>query len=140
MKGQTEPKSIARDLRFAKDYGGPRVDEFSGKPKEAIAKLMDEKRGYVPEAFYHPEIGHIDLVWGNKNYGLAHILHKHDPKILGRLEAMLKKGEVNVVKYGENAEVRLGNNKAVVALQWRGESKSWLLTAFDMNERKGRFS
>ncbi len=66
------------------------VDEFSGKPKEAIAKLMDEKRGYVPEAFYHPEIGHIDLVWAIRITALL-IFSITRSKDFRQLEACLKR-------------------------------------------------
>ncbi|WP_458861454.1 putative barnase/colicin E5 family endoribonuclease, partial [Helicobacter pylori] len=40
----------------------------------AINKLLETKKGFVAGAFYKEGLGDIDLVWGNKDYGLEHIL------------------------------------------------------------------
>ena len=36
----------------------------SGKPEEAVDKLLQEKQGFVPKAFNKDGIGDVDLVWG----------------------------------------------------------------------------
>ena len=52
----------------------------SGKPKEAIDKLLEQKQGFVPKAVNKKGIGDIDFVWGEqdyntgKGYGLEHII------------------------------------------------------------------
>ncbi|WP_459177798.1 putative barnase/colicin E5 family endoribonuclease, partial [Helicobacter bizzozeronii] len=71
--------------------------EFEGKGAQAVAKLLQEKRGQVAGAFYREDLGesggYIDLVWGAsatdlkglkgangkplKPYGLSKILEKH---------------------------------------------------------------
>ncbi|EBD1777526.1 DUF3519 domain-containing protein [Campylobacter jejuni] len=44
---------------------------FEGfKGKEAVLKLLEEKRGQVKGAFYKEGLGEIDLVWGGGNHGL----------------------------------------------------------------------
>lgn len=54
-------------------------EEFQGiKGKDAIEKLLQEKHGYVKDAFERNEIGSIALVWGNKNGGLLHTILKRD--------------------------------------------------------------
>ncbi|ENH9466453.1 hypothetical protein ABW253_001444, partial [Campylobacter upsaliensis] len=58
-----------------KDEFGINFEGFKGK--EAIEKLLEEQRGQVKGAFYKEGLGEIDLVWGDKNYGLEHILNKH---------------------------------------------------------------
>ncbi|ENH9465453.1 hypothetical protein ABW253_000408, partial [Campylobacter upsaliensis] len=58
-----------------KDEFGVNFEGFKGK--EAIEKLLEEQRGQVKGAFYKEGLGEIDLVWGDKNYGLEHILNKH---------------------------------------------------------------
>ncbi|GAA8817204.1 hypothetical protein VN1328_06630 [Helicobacter pylori] len=40
----------------------------------AINKLLETKKGFVAGAFYKEGLGDIDLVWGNKDYGLEHII------------------------------------------------------------------
>lgn len=54
-------------------------EEFTGvKGSEAIEKLLNEKRGYIKNAFERAEVGSIDLVWGDKNGGLCHVIYKRD--------------------------------------------------------------
>ncbi|UOR60044.1 hypothetical protein [Helicobacter pylori] len=44
----------------------------------AINKLLETKKGFVAGAFHKEGLGDIDLVWGNKDYGLEHILQKRE--------------------------------------------------------------
>lgn len=41
---------------------------------EAINKLKNEGRGYIPSAFHRDDIGNIDLIYGNECIGLKHII------------------------------------------------------------------
>ena len=52
-------------------------DTFRGKAKEAFTFLMREKSGDALGVFYRDGVGDIDLVWGDTNGGLAHIISKH---------------------------------------------------------------
>ncbi len=47
----------------------------------AINKLLETKKGFVAGAFYKEGLGDIDLVWGNKDYGLEHILKRRIEKL-----------------------------------------------------------
>lgn len=49
---------------------GPNYSEFEGDGLGAINKLLETKKGFVAGAFYKEGLGDIDLVWGNKDYGL----------------------------------------------------------------------
>ncbi|MFB1346557.1 DUF3519 domain-containing protein, partial [Helicobacter pylori] len=55
---------------------GPNYSEFKGNGLGAINKLLETKKGFVAGAFYKEGLGDIDLVWGNKDYGLEHILKR----------------------------------------------------------------
>lgn len=55
---------------------GKNHPEFYHKGKEAVAYLLKVKKGQVAGAFYRDDIGDIDLVWGNDNFGLKHILKR----------------------------------------------------------------
>ncbi|WP_165511000.1 DUF3519 domain-containing protein [Helicobacter pylori] len=55
---------------------GTNYPEFALKPKEALEKLLQERNGQVAGAAYREDLGGIDFVWGNKDYGLEHILEK----------------------------------------------------------------
>ncbi|MFA7934531.1 DUF3519 domain-containing protein [Helicobacter pylori] len=57
---------------------GTNYSEFALKPKEALEKLLQEKNGQVAGAAYRDDLGGIDFVWGNKDYGLEHILKKRE--------------------------------------------------------------
>ncbi|EJB16399.1 hypothetical protein HPCPY1962_0731 [Helicobacter pylori CPY1962] len=57
---------------------GTNYPEFALKPKEALEKLLQEKNGQVAGAAYREDLGGIDFVWGNKDYGLEHILKKRE--------------------------------------------------------------
>ncbi|MGL2878371.1 DUF3519 domain-containing protein, partial [Helicobacter pylori] len=80
---------------FGKNY-----PEFALKPKEALEKLLQEKNGQVAGAAYREDLGGIDFVWGNKDYGLEHILKRREDQAIakGLSEAEAKEYALNVVK------------------------------------------
>ncbi|MFP6028554.1 DUF3519 domain-containing protein, partial [Helicobacter pylori] len=80
---------------FGKNY-----PEFALKPKEALEKLLQERNGQVAGAAYRDDLGGIDFVWGNKNYGLEHILKRREEQALnnGLNEQQAKEYALNVVK------------------------------------------
>ncbi|RKU96026.1 hypothetical protein DDP38_04915, partial [Helicobacter pylori] len=79
---------------------GTNYPEFALKPKEALEKLLQEKNGQVAGAAYREDLGGIDFVWGNKDYGLEHILKRREEQALnnGLNEAEAKEYALNVVK------------------------------------------
>ncbi|MFP6137449.1 DUF3519 domain-containing protein [Helicobacter pylori] len=93
----------ASDLQHAttplKEFG-TNYPEFALRPKEALEKLLQEKNGQVAGAAYREDLGGIDFVWGNKNYGLEHILKRREEQALnnGLNEAEAKEYALNVVK------------------------------------------
>ncbi|MBH0283394.1 DUF3519 domain-containing protein, partial [Helicobacter pylori] len=79
---------------------GTNYPEFALKPKEALEKLLQEKNGQVAGAAYREDLGGIDFVWGNKDYGLEHILKRREEQAIakGLNEAEAKEYALNVVK------------------------------------------
>ncbi len=114
---------------------------FRGKAKAALEYLSRLKSGQAKGVFYRPEIGEIDLVWGDaptaySGKGLAHIDRKH-VQTLGDFSSMEEAIEVidDVIKNGafteQNARTAVfdkDNYRVVVA---RDEAGNWVLTAFD---------
>ncbi|UFG19761.1 DUF3519 domain-containing protein [Helicobacter pylori] len=119
------------------------------KMMAAINKLLETKKGFVAGAFHKEGLGDIDLVWGNKDYGLEHILKR-------RIESYIKKGlkpefaeqrALNLVrtipeaiekgKVGRDAQGRLKieTKDILVALRdnWQGEplKSRWVITGFE---------
>ncbi|WQV53767.1 DUF3519 domain-containing protein [Helicobacter pylori] len=80
---------------FGKNY-----PEFALNPKEALEKLLQEKNGQVAGAAYREDLGGIDFVWGNKDYGLEHILKRREEQAIGKglNETEAKEYALNVVK------------------------------------------
>lgn len=124
---------------------GPVYHQFHGKPKEAIRHLMKTQTGEVPGAFYHSEVGEIDLVWGeyhpeNQNgFGLKKIIEKHGHefqswglKIEEVLPTIIQGGIVNR-KLSSKKHIVLEHRifRGVVKLDWNEKRKQFLMTAYE---------
>ncbi|EPY0440349.1 DUF3519 domain-containing protein, partial [Campylobacter upsaliensis] len=118
------------------DEFGVNFEGFKGK--EAINKLLEEQRGQVKGAFYKEGLGEIDLVWGDENFGLRHILNKHGDEfedIAAELEEIIAKGEV--VKDNDRATLKyIKENGDIFKIglkqNWKGEptKNKWIITAY----------
>ncbi|EJB48645.1 DUF3519 domain-containing protein, partial [Helicobacter pylori] len=84
MQKESE-KGIKKPKLETPSEWGPNYSEFKNDGLGAINKLLETKKGFVAGAFYKEGLGDIDLVWGNKDYGLEHILKR-------RIESYIKKG------------------------------------------------
>lgn len=120
---------------------GPMLTEFKGDAQGAIAKLKEMKGGEAIGALHHPDIGAIDLVWGEEGknahdgFGLSKLVRWH-PEVLGDLQNIV--ASMQVVKRSENrVMLESAEHKGGVRLQWDGVRKHWLLTAFRKDEAKG---
>ncbi|WP_198515998.1 DUF3519 domain-containing protein, partial [Helicobacter pylori] len=147
MQKETK-KGIKEKLETPSEWGH-NYSEFKNDGLGAINKLLETKKGFVAGAFYKEGLGDIDLVWGNKDYGLEHILKR-------RIESYIKKGlkpkfaeqrALNLVrmmpeviekgKVGRDAQGRLKieTKDILVALRdnWQGEplKNKWVITGFE---------
>jgi len=114
---------------------GDIYDQFRGKPQEAIFFLSQKRGGEAVGALHHKDVGDIDLVWGNEGtghsdgFGLAKLV-KYHPEVLGNLQEVLN--DMHVVSKSPNrVNLESDTHKAAVRLEWDGEKKTWLLTAFE---------
>lgn len=131
---------------------GPVYRQFAGKPREAIKFLRMMQYGECIAALYRSDIGDIDIVWGevtdpikHKGFGLAHIIDKHELEI-NRLGFNLEDFVPIVVQFGNFNLKKSDSQKMVfesetfrfivaVEDQQDGETKKWLLSAFDIIKR-----
>ncbi|WQX03049.1 DUF3519 domain-containing protein [Helicobacter pylori] len=99
MQKESE-KGIKKPKLDAPSEWGHNYSEFKGDGLGAINKLLETKKGFVAGAFYKEGLGDIDLVWGNKDYGLEHILKRREKQALnnGINEAEAKEYAMSVVK------------------------------------------
>ncbi|WRG56257.1 DUF3519 domain-containing protein [Helicobacter pylori] len=144
----------ASDLQHAttplKEFG-TNYPEFALKPKEALEKLLQEKNGQVAGAAYREDLGGIDFVWGNKDYGLEHILKRREEQALnnGLNETEVKEYALSViktipeviakgVKVERNGRVAIEYQNIRVGLKdnWKGEKlpNHWIITGYEKLE------
>ncbi|WP_264765692.1 putative barnase/colicin E5 family endoribonuclease, partial [Moraxella catarrhalis] len=77
MQKESE-KGIKQQKLETPSEWGHNYSEFKNDGLGAINKLLETKKGFVSGAFYKEGLGEIDLVWGNKDYGLEHILRRRE--------------------------------------------------------------
>jgi len=113
--------------------------EYTGyKGQAAIDKLLQEKQGHIKAAFYHDDIGDIDIFWGDESAGICHIIEErkrrgdNPQKLLKELPTIIERGIV-----GENANfpgvrenIIYKGRIVIVAYELRGHESSAILTAF----------
>lgn len=117
-------------------------DGFEGKPHEAFWFLVNHQEGDLLNVFNRPDIGGIDLVWGDDSCGVRHILVKHINErdfptvddMISRVSSVINEGSIEY----ENADkvmLRKDGYVAVVRKNYRLngkklETKNWMLTAY----------
>ncbi|TKX30496.1 hypothetical protein CQA69_06365 [Campylobacter estrildidarum] len=144
MRNKIEQKLNIKPIKeFGKNY-----TEYYHDGKGALQKLLIEKQGQVAGAFHRKDLGDIDLVWGNSKMGLAHILERREEEFikqgLNKIEA--KNKALNFIKEIENiinnGNIKKGNNRAfidtknsriMVALDYKGKDKKWIITAYNFH-------
>ena len=97
--------------------------------------MLGKKEGEAVGALSHPEIGDIDLVWGEEGtsnsdgYSIAK-LAKYHPEVLDNLQEIIN--DMRVTKRSANrVQLESDTHQAAVRLTWDNKSKNWLLTAFE---------
>ncbi|MBS4306829.1 crystallin beta/gamma motif-containing protein [Campylobacter vulpis] len=135
-------ESIAQNADFGENFEG-----FKGK--EAIEKLLKEQRGQVANAFYKEGLGEIDLVWGDSKKGLNHILERRKEdfikqgldaneayekalEFVEKIPQIIEQGEVKIGK--NRAFIDTKENRALIALDYKGKDKKWVITAYKIND------
>ncbi|WP_456237299.1 putative barnase/colicin E5 family endoribonuclease, partial [Helicobacter vulpis] len=143
---------------------GENFKEFALKGKEAVSKLLKERRGQVSGAFYKEGLGYIDLVWGEfelkaapgakkpKSYGLSKILEKHasdfesfkgadiGEKLANGLEYLIKNGEA---KDENNVKTIIGKHngetfRVGLSKGWNHKGDNyWVITTYKLDKSPG---
>lgn len=122
---------------------GPILRQFRGDAQGAIQALTAMQTGEAVAALNHSEVGDIDLVWGEPGtgkkdgFGLSKLVKFH-PEVLGDLQGFLSTLKKDPRRSGEN-RIRLVSEggEAAVSLDWKGDRKVWLLTAYEKGAGDG---
>ncbi len=147
-KGIKKPK-----LEIPSEWGH-NYSEFKGDGLGAINKLLETKKGFVAGAFYKEGLGDIDLVWGNKDYGLEHILKRRESdaidKGMNKEEAKKYALEIinnipNIISNGKLSKDDLGrlkiefkNQRVGLNDSWKGETLNnrWVITSYEIDKSR----
>lgn len=128
-----------------KDFS-PTFYQFKNKPVKAIQFLMQIKKGQAVDALFRSDIGFIDIIWGNNQLGLCHIINKHGKEI-EQLGFSIENFIPIIIQFGElkpsvrKDRILLEGNmfRAVISLEYMGREKKFLLSAFDLRKNKKTF-
>ena len=124
----------AADVAAEQGPFGPIFYGYEGRWQDAALRLEEAQTGEAPGALSHPDVGPIALVWGEEGssrsdgYGLAKILAWH-PEVLDDLQGAIERMEVTS-RSGNRIQLASKEDKAAVRLDWDGEQKVWLISAF----------
>ncbi|WP_270971895.1 PBECR2 nuclease fold domain-containing protein [Campylobacter upsaliensis] len=136
-KGETLPLNSNESIAQKADDFGVNFEGFKGK--EAVLKLLEEKRGQVSGAFYKEGLGEIDLVWGDKDYGLEHILNKHGGEFENLAKELSEAVENGKIVKDDKGRLRLEYENKIVGIKdnWKGEKTAhWIVTAYVKKEKE----
>ncbi|UOR69795.1 DUF3519 domain-containing protein [Helicobacter pylori] len=150
MQKETKKGIKKQKLKTPSEWGD-NYSEFKGDGLGAINKLLETKKGFVAGAFHKEGLGDIDLVWGNKDYGLEHILKRKQSdaidKGMSKEEAKKYALEIisnipNIISNGKFSKDGLGrlkiefkNQRVGLNDSWKGETLNnrWVITSYELN-------
>lgn len=127
--------------RDKEDVFGERFGDFSGRLPEGIEHLLQEKRGFVQVTIGKDTPILVDIPYGkdgNGGYGLSHIIERRTEQgidgvaFVRGLPNLLENGSFYVKENQPNVKfVVHEGNKAVIRLDFDGESRTWLVSAYE---------
>lgn len=141
FKGNGKSNNVDTIENEKTEYGEA-FTQFKGKPKQAIEHLLKVRRGYVPGAFHRSDIGDIDLVWGNKHYGLKHIEKQRNKKgqdfnkLIEEITDAIENGKMIDDEWDENIKVIVDETKKIlIKLTWddekvKNQNRNWLFNGY----------
>lgn len=119
---------------------GPILTGYEGDWKGAALELERRQTGEAPGALSHPDVGPIALVWGkagtsnSDGMGLAKLIAWH-PEVLDDLQGRLSDAKV-VDRTAGRIQLRSDKDNFGIRLQYDGQNKTWLLTAFERGRQR----
>ncbi|GAA6837598.1 DUF3519 domain-containing protein [Helicobacter pylori] len=149
MQKETK-KGIKKQKPQTPSEWGHNYSEFKNDGLGAINKLLETKKGFVAGAFYKEGLGDIDLVWGNKDYGLEHILKCREEQAMakGLNETEAKEYAINIVKsipevlekgtkgtdHLGRVFVDYGNKRVGLNNEWKKEKlgNHWVISSYEL--------
>jgi hypothetical protein len=126
---------VSKDKTLSIEFLGPAFTGFKGK--EAINKLLEERQGYIKEAFYRDDIGNIALIWGDKSVGLEHIIYKRSKQninlemFFNELTDLIENGILEYENFNNSYVIKYENKRAIISYTKNDITKlNFLVTAY----------
>ncbi len=139
--GDVAQKYLYNEDRFQKLIG----QEHTGvKGQAAVRKLLEERHGHVKGAFHREDIGDIDLIWGDDQVGLCHILKRRGEQGIDsgefarNLSRIIHDGDL--CQTAEKYEIWHEKKMVVVTKAFHGKEATFILTAFPSRKKPARFN
>ncbi len=153
MQKESE-KGIKKQKLETPSEWGHNYSEFKNDGLGAINKLLETKKGFVAGAFYKEGLGDIDLVWGNKDYGLEHILKRRESdaidkgmnkeeakkyalKIINNIPNIISNGKLSKDDLGR-LKIEFKNQRVGLNDSWKGETLNnrWVITSYEIDKSR----
>ncbi|GAA9943277.1 hypothetical protein VN0893_13290 [Helicobacter pylori] len=144
-------KTIKKPKLETPSEWGHNYSEFKGDGLGAINKLLETKKGFVAGAFHKEGLGDIDLVWGNKDYGLEHILKRRESdaidkgmskeeskkyalEIINNIPSIISNGKLLKDSLGR-LKIEFKNQRVGLNDNWKRETLNnrWVITSYELN-------
>ena len=106
------------------------------KGQDAIYALIKRQAGYVKNAFRRDDIGYINLIWGDENRGLCHIINRRIQQniniddFLADLTNVIENGQFVKINNKGRYEIFYNGKMAVIEPEITNGKMTFLLTAF----------
>ena len=112
------------------------IEHKGVKGQQAIDRLLQERQGHVKGAFRRDGVGEIDLLWGDETLGLQKIINRREfegfdgESFLSEIPNVIRNGKIRKQSNGRFL-ISLGNQRAIISPELRGEKITFLLTAYE---------
>ena len=105
--------------------------------------MLKEKQGHIKKAFYHNNIGYIDLVWGNEKAGICHIINKRNKLLankIGNISGLdmvkkipdiISKGVFSIDKYSR-IKIEYDGFRVGISSKYFDKKVNWIVTAMEI--------
>lgn len=131
----------ARQIYDMRKYWGVAYNSASGNPEKAIETLLQNQRGFVPNAIHKRGIGDIDFVWGDSKKGLQHIIQRRNNEGINGVEFIrqlpnnIKMGRA-FKKKGHTDRNYILNNQTETSVKsnWNGKNRNWVVSSYNKKD------
>ena len=138
-----DEKPVEKKSKTQEEFFGTEHKGYTGI--EAIEKLLQERNGYVKNAFSRPELSSgIDLVWGDSEGGLDHLIQRRDSYLLQgkgtitgeqmarKIPEIIDNGTSNFHKATGRLIIEHEGHRVVIAPEYHNNKVNWVLTGMEI--------